>query len=236
MNSPQAPKCKWTLSPTRLSPGCRTIDDEEAEEADLSDIESDDEADSSLVGRRTILVSGLRPEEYLSTLTKLQGLGLLIVADKAPFCSVTGVMGLDIPPSELDDIAAVLSSAWQGLGCISIDVFQLAKERIKVAIRVVNKGDFAVVTLEALEEYLARKGITLDPAHASISMIVPGMWLLLLDDASAAEKICALCQIVLVGKELNIGPWKEGYTQAGNHVYIQGLAEMASRHAVVEFL
>jgi hypothetical protein len=50
MNSPQAPKRKRTLSPAHLSPRCRITNNDEAEDTNLSDIESDDKTNSSLVG------------------------------------------------------------------------------------------------------------------------------------------------------------------------------------------
>jgi hypothetical protein len=76
MNSPQTPKWKHTSSPACLSPRCRLIKDEEAEETNLLEYKLEDEDEPTLVGCCTILVCGLRPEEYLTALSKLQGLGL----------------------------------------------------------------------------------------------------------------------------------------------------------------
>jgi hypothetical protein len=101
---------------------------------------------------------------------------------------------------------------------------------------VANKGDFAVVTLEALMEFLAYKGIHLNLSHSSLSIMVPGTWLLLLDDAECMSKIYTLCQIILLGKELEVGHWKDGYCQVEHQIYVQGLAETASQHAILNFL
>lgn len=234
MNSPQPPKHKCTLSPAHQAPHHKVTSNEEEDEIvdsnkSLSKPEEDSDTDTtSLTGHYTIIISELKPEDYTTALSHLQGLSLPIVADRAPFCSVTGTMGLDIPMAELKDTVAVLMRAWQGPGKVTVDVFQLAKECFKIAIWVVNKQDFALVTSEALAEYLVCKNIEFSPAHASLSIVVPGTWQLLLDDMTTAEKICGLCCIVLLSKELDVGPWKDSYRQVSNKVYIQGLVETTS--------
>ncbi|ELR10997.1 uncharacterized protein ACA1_354350 [Acanthamoeba castellanii str. Neff] len=166
-----------------------------------------------------MLISSLKPEEYALALSKLQSLGLPIISNKAPLCSMTGVMGLNIPMDEVNHTTKVLKGAWQAR-----------------AIHIANNGDFTVITLDALITYLKHKGVILNPMHTSLSMVVPSTWLLLLNDMAAAEAICTLCHVILLGKELDISPWKDGYTQGSNQVYIQGLAEITSCHAVMEFL
>jgi hypothetical protein len=161
MNNPQHPKRKWTLTPDLPPTHCRAIVDDEDDEAEersgLSGneaFEEEEEEEHGLIGCCTILISGLKPMEYAAALTRLQGVGLPIVADEAPYCMVMEVMGLDIPELEIEEMVCKLLSCWWGLGCIMIDVFQPVREWVKVAIWVANKGDFVVVTLEALVEFL----------------------------------------------------------------------------------
>ncbi len=85
-------------------------------------------------------------------------------------------------------------------------------------------------------EYVGRKGIMVDPRRMSLSIVVLGTWLLLLDNTTTARDLCTLCKVILFRKELDISPWKESYRQTDHWVYIQGLAETTSRRSVIEFL
>lgn len=76
----------------------------------------DDYTEASLMGQHTMLISSLKPEEYALALSKLQSLGLPIISNKAPLCSMTGVMGLNIPMDEVNHTTKVLKGAWQGPG------------------------------------------------------------------------------------------------------------------------
>jgi hypothetical protein len=240
MSSPQHPKRKRTLSPNLPPAHCRAIvdDEEEEDESFLSRDEriEEEEEEHGLIGHHTILVSDLKPGEYTTALTRLQGAGLPIIANKAPYCTVTEVMGLNIPKEEINETAHKLTSCWRGPGHITIGIFKPAKEQVKVAIQVTNKGNFTIVTLEALTEFLGHKGIQLNLSHSSLSIIVPGTWLLLLNDTECTSQIYTLCCIILLGKELEVGPWKDSYHQAEHCIYMQGLANMASWQAILDFL
>lgn len=145
-------------------------------------------------------------------------------------------MGLNIPVNEVKKTILLLMDVWVGPGWVVVDVFSPAMERFKVAIWMANKGDFALVSVEAVAEYMGHKGVEVDLWRASISIVVPSTWLLLLEDGESAWELCVLCKIMVLGKELDVSLWKESFRQVEHWVYISGLAETTSRRSVVEFL
>ncbi len=70
----------------------------------------------NLVGWRTVLITGLKPEEYMLALLHIQAVSLPIIQDEAPFNSITGTMGLNIPPEEIKQTIMLLTNVWNGPG------------------------------------------------------------------------------------------------------------------------
>jgi hypothetical protein len=130
----------------------------------------------------------------MMALLRIQGFGLPIVQDEAPFNSVTSTMGLYIPPEEVEHTIMLLTNLWAGLGHISMDIFSPAKEKFKVAFRTTSKSNFTLITVEALTEYAGHKGVGVDTCQVSISIILPGTWLLL-EDTNTTHNLCTLCKI-----------------------------------------
>lgn len=105
LTTPSTTWIAWHIPSTGvLTPTTSLTTEEEAEEIEEADSKLDcDEGDSwgDLASRDTILISELRPEDYASAVSWLQGMGITIIQDNLPYSTPTATMALDIPPHSL---------------------------------------------------------------------------------------------------------------------------------------
>jgi hypothetical protein len=152
-----------------------------------------------------------------------------------PYNSTSGVLAIIVPKDEVVPIVERIAPIWTGLGQVSVGVFVLACEKTKVAIRVA-KGVVVRVDLNTVVGYLSHQGVMLNLQCATLTMVVPSTWQLLLEDCAVTEAICALHSIVILRQELAVGPWLDVFNPGVSHqAFVQNLAEATSRTLVVNY-
>lgn len=145
------------------------------------------------------------------------------------------MVAIIVPEGEVEELAAHITPLWNGPGQISVGLFVPSLKKTKITIRA-TKGVVVQVNLGGIIDYVAIHGIVIKPHQASLVMVVPGAWQLLIKDHAVTEAVCTLSSILVLGKELTIGPWLNVFgSGARHHANMQNLATASSHTTLVSF-
>jgi hypothetical protein len=123
------------------------------------------------------------------------------------------MVAIVIPEGEVEELAVCITPLWNSPSSILVGLFVPSLEKIKIAVRAA-KGVAVHIDLKGIIDYVAIHRIDIKPHQALLIMVVPGTWQLLVKDCAVTEAICALSSILILGKELTVGPWLDVWYQA----------------------